>query len=201
MERARIVAAAQALLLERGIGAVAFADVAVALRIPVDAVARQFPAGMPALVQVSLEAHLHAIHAWLLAQRQECGSAVEELLAMRRLLLQQIGDTRRLFLQEVTASQPSLSHALLQLRSTFTLDYMQENLRRGIREGYFRSDLPVESQAREWLAQADAVVQAARTSEELTDAYCAHFDRYLASITTPLGTYAARRLQETPPYY
>jgi hypothetical protein len=189
------------LLLERGIGEVELVDVAVSLRIPVAAVARQFPAGMPTLVQASLEAHLHDIHTQLLAQRQECGSAVEELLAMRRLLLQQIGDTRRLFLQEVTASLPILGDALLQLRATFTLDYMQENLRRGIREGYFRPDLPVENQAREWLAQVNAVVEAAHTASELTEAYYAHFDRYLANITTPVGSYAVRRLQETPPYY
>jgi DNA-binding transcriptional regulator YbjK len=186
LERARIVSAAQVLLLERGIGEVELVDVAVSLRIPVAAVARQFPAGMPTLVQASLEAHLHDIHTQLLAQRQECGSAVEELLAMRRLLLQQIGDTR---------------DALLQLRATFTLDYMQENLRRGIREGYFRPDLPVENQAREWLAQVNAVVEAAHTASELTEAYYAHFDRYLANITTPVGSYAVRRLQETPPYY
>lgn len=46
----RLVAMAQDLLLERGIGPVSLADVALALRLPLDAVERAFPAGKPALV-------------------------------------------------------------------------------------------------------------------------------------------------------
>lgn len=200
-EHRRIIGAAQALLLERGIEAVALADVALALRMPVAAVERQFPAGKPALVQASLEAHMQDIHTQLLAQRLECGSAVEELLAMRRLLLQQIGDTRSLFMQEVLVHYPTMDYHLRQLRANFTLDYLQQNLRRGMQEGYYRADLAVEEQAHEWLRQADALVGRARSAPELTEAYYQQFSGFLASVTTPLGAFVVQRLQEKPPYY
>lgn len=200
-ERRRIIGAAQALLLERGIEAVALADVALALRMPVAAVERHFPAGKPALVQASLEAHMQDIHAQLLAQRLDCGSAVEELLAMRRLLLQQIGDTRSLFMQELLTQYPTMDHRLRQLRANFTLDYLQQNLRRGMQEGYYRADLAVEAQAHEWLRQADALVGRARSAPELTEAYYQQFNGFLASVTTPLGAFVVKRLQEKPPYY
>ena len=200
-EHQRIIAAARALLLERGIAAVQLTDVALALRMPVAAVERQFPAGKLALVQASLEAHMQDIHARLLAQRQECSSAVEELLAMRRLLQQQIGETRSLFLQEIAAHYPTLNGSLQELRATFTLDYLRQNLQRGIREGYYRPELGVEEQAHGWLRQVDAVAQKAQSSTEFTEAYYQQFGGFLASITTALGAFVVRRLQETPPYY
>lgn len=201
LERKRIVSAAQALLLERGLLAVGLPDVALALRIPVAAIERQFPEGKPALMQASLEAHMQDIHAQLLAQRQECRSAVEELLAMRRLLLQQIGDTRSLFMQEAAAHYPTMHRRLQHLRATFTLGYLQENLQRGMQEGYYRADLEVEAQAHEWLRQADAVISNARSAAELTDAHQVQFASFLTGIITPLGAFVVRRLQEMPPYY
>lgn len=200
-ERKRIVAAAQALLLGRSIKAVGLADIAIALRIPVAAIERQFPAGMPDLVQASLEAHIQDIHTRLLAQRQECSNAVEELLAMRRLLHQQTSDTSSLFMQELAASYPVLNQGLQQLRATFTFDYLVENLERGLIEGYYRSDVGVQEQANTYLQQADTVVQAARTSAELTEGLHTQLSEFLAGIVTPLGSYIVRRLQETPPYY
>lgn len=195
------MAAAQALLLERGIGAVAMTDVALALRMPVAAVERQFPGSMPSLVQASLEAHLHDIHTRLLAQRQECSSAVEELLAMRRLLHEQTSYTRTLLMQETAAHYPGLNQGLHQLRATFTYDYLVENLRCGIREGYYRPDLDAEQQAHAWLCQADAVMQTAGTAAELTEGLHTQSSEFLASIVTVLGSFVTRRLQETAPYY
>jgi AcrR family transcriptional regulator len=201
VERIRIVDAAQALLLERGVGVVELVDVAVALRIPLAAVEKQFPAGKSALVHASLEAHMHDIHSRLLTQRQECSNAVEDLLAMRRLLLQQIGDTRSLFMQELAQHYPAINRTLHYLRTTFTRDYLQDNLRRGIQEGYYRADLSVEEQAHDWLRQADTLLGEARSAAELSDAQRVHFDDFLAAIATPLGLFVARRLQEMPPYY
>lgn len=44
-EQVRIITAAQDLFLERGIGPVTLADVALALRLPKEAIPRCFPAG------------------------------------------------------------------------------------------------------------------------------------------------------------
>lgn len=196
-----MVDAALTLVVERGVAAVELSDVALTLRIPLAAVERQFPAGKPALVQASLEAHMRDIHTRLLGQRQECNSAVEEILAMRRFFQQQISGTRSLFMQELATHYPAINEVLRHLRSSFTLDYLRENLRRGMGEGYYRPDLVVEEQAHAWLGQVDGLLGSARSAHELADAQRQQFDTFLAGISTPLGAFVGRRLQEAPPYY
>lgn len=201
LERTRMIAAAQALVLERGVMAVDISDIAINLRVPVAAVERQFPTGKAEIMAACLEAHQREIHTRLLAQRQECSSAVEELLAMRRLLLQLISDTRSLFMQEMAVCYPTTNRRLLYERVTFTLSYMQDNLRRGVREGYYHAGLAVDEQAYKWLRRAEEVVGEAQSAGELNDTYYHLFEQYLTTISTPLGVYVMRRLQETPPYY
>jgi AcrR family transcriptional regulator len=200
-EYPRIITAAQALYLERGIEAVTLADIAVNLRMPVGAIERHFPAGKPALVQAVMENHLQYIHQNLLQHRDESNNAVEELLAMRRFLQQTMSDTRTLFFQELDAHYPAVWHYVQHHRTDFMRRYLHANMLRGMREGLYRPDLEVEALAQRWLHQADTQLATVRSTTELAETYYRQLSQFLASLTTPAGTYAIRRLQEAPPYY
>lgn len=200
-EYPRIVAAAQALYLERGIEAVSLADIAVNLRMPVGAIERHFPAGKAALVQAVLTNHLQHIHHTMLQQREESSNAVEEILAMRRFLQQTMSDTRSLFFQELDVYYPVVWQDVQRSRTDFMLNHLQANMHRGMREGLYRIDLDVATLAQQWLHRADSQLASARSAAELTETYYSQISQFLASLTTLAGTYAIRRLQEAPPYY
>jgi AcrR family transcriptional regulator len=200
-ERARIVDTAQGLYLERGVGLVSLADVAFALRIPVVAVERQFPDGQPALLKLVLESHLRYIHDNLEQLRDTCRNAVEALLAMRRFMQQQMSGSRSLLLPEVEALAPALWRHTQRTRLLFMRKYLRDNLQQGIQEGLYHADLDVKGQVRQWLWQVDEKLLAATTPTEAVELYYNHLSELLARITTPVGAYVVRRLQEAPPYY
>jgi AcrR family transcriptional regulator len=200
-EHPRIVAAAQALYFERGIEAVSLTDIAFSLRMPVGAIERHFPTGKPTLVQAVLEKHLQHIHQNLGQQREESSNAVEELLAMRRFLQQIMHDTRTLFFQELEVHYTTVWQYVQRNRTDFMLNHLQVNMRRGMHEGLYRTDLDVEALAQQWLRQADRQLVIARSTAELAETYYSQLSQFLASLTTPAGAYVIRRLQEAPPYY
>lgn len=200
-EYPRIVAAAQALYLERGIEAVSLADIAVNLRMPVGAIERHFPTGKPTLVQAVMENHLLYIHQNLRQHRDESSNAVAEMLAMRRFLQQTMSDTRTLFFQELDSHYPAVWQYVQHHRKTFMLTYLQANMHRGMREGLYRPDLAVEAMAQHWLHQSDNQLATAHSTTELAESYYHLLSQFLASLTTSAGAYAIRRLQEAPPYY
>jgi len=200
-EYPRIVAAAQALYLERGIEAVALADIALNLRMPVGAIERHFPAGKLQLVQAVMENRLRYIHQHLLQHRDESSNAVEELLAMRRFLQQTMADTRTLFFQELHTHYPTVWQAVQSSRTEFMLHHLQANMHRGMREGLYRPDLAVDALAQHWLHQSANQLATARSTAELAESYYHELSQFLASLTTSAGAYAIRRLQEAPPYY
>jgi AcrR family transcriptional regulator len=200
-EYPRIVAAAKALYLERGIEVVSLADIAINLRMPVGAIERHFPAGKSTLVQAVLENHLEFIHQTMRQQREESSNAVEELLALRRFLQQTMSNTRTLFFRELDTHYPLVWQYVQRIRTAFMLDLLQANMHRGIREGLYRTDLAVADLAQQWLHQSDAQLANAQSTSELTDTYYDQLSQFLASLTTSAGAYAIRRLQEAPPYY
>jgi AcrR family transcriptional regulator len=200
-EYPRIVAAAQALYLERGIEAVSLPDISLRLRMPVGAIERHFPAGKAALVQAVLANHLQQIQHTMLQQREESSNAVEEMLAMRRFLQQTMSDTRSLFFQELDAYYPVVWQYVQRSRTDFMRSHLQANMHRGMREGLYRTDLDIDTLAQQWIQQADSQLATARSTTELAEAYYSQLSQFLASLTTSAGTYAIRRLQEAPPYY
>jgi AcrR family transcriptional regulator len=201
LERARIVATAEGLYLERGIRQVSLADVAFVLRIPIAAVERQFPEGQPGLLKLVLESHLRYIQESLQELSAACRNAVEALLAMRRFMQQQMSGTRSLLLPEMEALDPALWRHTQRTRLLFMRKHLRDNLHQGMYEGLYRADLEVKDQVRRWLREVDAKLLAAPTPTEAVELYYNHLSELLASITTPVGAYVVRRLQEAPPYY
>lgn len=197
----RLVAVAQDLLLERGIGPVSLADVALALRMPLDAVERAFPGGKPALVAAVVAYYLTQFSQGLAQHGPLSANAVEEMLRVRQTLQALPDEMRALFMHELAADYPTLYQQLRSERLASVLQYMRLNLQRGLAEGLYQPHLVVEQEAQQWFAQADAAVQGATDSHQLADLLTTQVLHFLARVTTPAGAFVVRRLQEAAPYY
>lgn len=200
-ELARIVAAAQDLLLERGIGPVTLADVALALRLPVAELDRYFPQGKPALAAAVVGRYQQQFTQRLATHGPQSANAVEEMLRVRQTLQALPDEMRSLFMHELQRDYPALHQQLRQARLASVLAYMRLNLQRGLAEGLYQPQLDVEQEAQQWFAQADAAVHAATSSQELSELLTNQVTRFLDRVTTPAGAFVTRRLQETAPYY
>ena len=200
-EQARIVAAAKGLFMQQGLAAVALADLALSLRMPLGAIERNFPAGKPALVQAVLQSHLQDIHQHLEQQRLDSTNAVEELLALRRFVQQRIGEVGVLLFQELKTQHPVSWRYFKYVQTKFMRGYLLANLRRGMQEGLYQPDLNPDTLSRQWLQQVSDLQAAAHSPAELATVRYTHLSQFLASITSPVGAYVTQRLQEAPPYY
>ena len=200
-EKARIVAAAQDLLLERGIGPVMLADVALALRLPVADLTRYFPQGKSELAAAVVERYLQQFTQRLAEHGPQSANAVEEMLRVRQTLQALPDEMRSLFMRELQTDYPALHQQLRQARLASVLTYMRLNVQRGIAEGLYQPQLDVEQEAQQWFAQADAAVHAAATSQALAELLTGQVLRFLDRVTTPAGAFVTRRLQEAAPYY
>ena len=200
-ELARIVAVAQDLFMERGIGPVTEQQIALALRLPVSVIARYFPGGKPALVAAVTERYIRNFRQQLAQHGPQSGNAVEEMLRVRRTLQALPEEMRSQFIQELEADYPAQYQQLRTARSTSVQEYMSLNLQRGVAEGLYQPHLNWEQEAQQWFEQADAAVHAVSTSQALAELLIAQVTNFLSRVTTPAGAYVTRRLQEAPPYY
>lgn len=201
LEQIRLVALAQDLFMERGIGPVSLAEVALAARLPVAVIERYFPTGKPALVTAVTERYLAGFRQQLTQHGPESSNAVEELLRVRRVLQTLPTEMRSLFLRELEADYPLQYQRLRTARLASIVEFMRHNLARGLAEGLYQLQLDVEQEAQQWFAQADATVRAATNAQAMAAQLTGQLNNFLARVSTPAGAYVARRLQETAPYY
>jgi AcrR family transcriptional regulator len=199
--QARMVATAQDLFMERGIALVTLAEVALALRLPVAAIERYFPAGKDPLLAAVIERYLAGFRQRLAEHHQQSSTAVEEMLRLRRALLTLPDEMRGPFLPELAASYPTYYERLGTARIASVGAYMRANLQRGLAEGLYQAGLDIELETQRWIAQASTAVQSAPTSHALAAALFQQVTDFLARVTSPTGALVARRLQEAAPYY
>jgi AcrR family transcriptional regulator len=199
--QARMVATAQDLFFERGVALVSLAEVALALRLPVATIERAFPAGKSALLTAAIDRYLTGFQERLVEHQQQSSSAVEEMLRVRRTLQSLPDEMRGPFLPELAASYPAHYQHLITTRLVSIAGYMQANLHRGIREGFYCPKLGVATETERWIAQSTAAVEAAPNTQVLAEALAAQTTAFLTRVTSPAGALVARRLQEAAPYY
>ena len=200
-EQVRIITAAQDLFLERGISPVTLADVALALRLPVEPITHYFPAGKPALVAAAVARYVAQFSQQLTQHSLLSSNAVEEMLRVRQTLQALPQDMRSLFMRELELDYPALYQQLRAARLASVLAFMRLNLQRGLAENLYRPEIDREQEAQQWFVQADAAVHTAVDSHQLADLLTAQVLQFLDRVTTPAGAFVTRRLQEAAPYY
>jgi AcrR family transcriptional regulator len=200
LARPRILWAAKSLYVERGVVAVSLADIARYLSVPETTVEKWFP-DKDDLVQNVMEAHKASISEAFLQHKESSRNAIEEMLAVRTWVRQEMYQSHGLFMGQVEAHYPASWQRWLDFRTGFLLDHVRTNLSWGISQDLYRDNLNVDFLARLWLQQMGSLTTAAALGLDPAEAHHALVDHFLAGIVTPAGAYVLRRMQEAPPFY
>ena len=199
-ERPRVLAAAQALYFQQGIEAVSMADIARYLSLPEATVLAQF-GSKEALVEAVMIAYAAHIQQALLLQKAQSSTAVEEVLALRAWMRQEISQIRDVFFRQLEMHYPGSWQRWLDVRTALLLSHIRGNLRLGIQQELYRESLDVEFLSRLWLQQLNNLRTAGAAGLEPAEVHHTLLEHFLAGIVTPAGAYVSRRLQEGPPFY
>jgi AcrR family transcriptional regulator len=200
LARPRILRAARSLYVERGVVAVSLADIARYLSVPESTVEQWFPSKED-LVQDVLEAHKTNIHEAFQQHKENSRNAIEEMLAVRTWVRQEMYQSQSLFLGQIEAHYPASWQRWLDFRASFLLDHIRTNLNWGINQDLYRDNLNVDFLSRLWLQQMGSLNTASALGLDPVEAHHVLVDHFLAGIVTPAGAYVLRRLQEAPPFY
>lgn len=199
-ERARIVAAARELYLQQGIAEVSMADIGRHLRMPEHAVRRWFADKEP-LVEAVVDAHATFIHTELFRHKEDCSTAVEELLILRNWISQEMKVSLSPFFQQLEADYPTCRQRWQAHMTSFPVEHLRNNLRWGILQDLYHATLDVDVHVERWFAQVRKLREPETDGVDGAAAHRARLDVFMASITTPAGALVARRLQEAHPFY
>lgn len=196
--RSRIVATAKMLYFQHGIAEVTMADIAHHLRLPESTVYQHFPEKSP-LVEAAVDAHVQAIYEEL-SRHKECSrTAVEELLALRNWASEEMKLTLVPFFQQLAADYPAGEVRWQVHMAGFPMEHLRNNLRWGILQGLYQSDLDIEQSVRRWFLRTGILRTA--SGIDRADIHRVLLERFLADIVTPAGALVTRRLQEREPFY
>jgi len=94
------------------------------------------------------EAHINAI-------RLQEHNAIDDLLEMSRVIDEHMKEDNLSISFDLHKYYPEIHHEYLQKRRDFASGYLRENIEKGIKDGYYRSDLNVELIARLYMQKIE----------------------------------------------
>ncbi|HEX8425425.1 TetR/AcrR family transcriptional regulator [Hymenobacter sp.] len=199
--RQRILAAALALFMHRGLLAVTMADLATYLGMSKKTLYKWF-ASKTALVCAMMNAYTDYFREELNKQSTYSHTAVEELLTLYAWLQEEQGHMHQQVFQELKLYFPEGWELWQDHCSTFLCNHIRNNLRWGILQGLYHPNLNVELLSRLWLLEM-SIGQGAYPPQstweleplEVQQTLLTHF---MIGIMTPAGASLVRRLQEIP---
>lgn len=152
--KARILQAAETLFMRNGIRSVSMDDIATHLAISKKTLYKWFENKDQIVLGVMTE-HLAVAQSQCSGLAGQATNAVEEMLHVSQWADQQFGDIHPSIFYDLRKYYPTTWQLFQAHKNTFILEQITRNLRRGIAEGLFRSDLDVEVLARLNLAQIE----------------------------------------------
>ena len=150
----RILSRAAALFLRNGIKSVSMDDIATDLGMSKKTLYKTF-ANKDELVQAVMTTHLLSAQGQCTRTAQEATDAVQEMLNISAWADEQFANIHPSIFYDLKKYHPAAWALLAAHKSTFILNQITQNLRRGMAEGLFRTDLDVEVLARLNLAQIE----------------------------------------------
>ncbi|MFD2719671.1 TetR/AcrR family transcriptional regulator [Hymenobacter monticola] len=189
-ERARIVAAAQALYLQQGLTSVSLDDLADSLYLPPETVHRWFPA-KALLVSAVVDALAGLLYQALHRHKESSRNAVEELFALCGWAGSALRTSYAAFFQQLEAHFP-VAWQRWQEHTAFPLEHLRNNLLWGVLQDLYQAHADVELQAEHWYQRLSTVGFETEVQPLLLLA------DLLAGVVSPAGIAVVRRLQATP---
>ena len=150
----RILQHASALFMRNGIKSVSMDDIAAELAMSKKTLYKVF-ANKDELVTAAMSARMERTQRECLGVQSPAGNAVQQMLDLAAWADEQFGHIHPSIFYDLRKYHPTAWEHLQSHKSTFILNQITENLRRGIAEGLYRPDLDVEVLARLNLAQID----------------------------------------------
>lgn len=150
----RILTHAAALFLRNGIKSVSMDDIAAELAMSKKTLYKFFT-NKDEIVQGMVTQHLSTVQGECCAIAGHAPNAVAQMLDVSRWADQQFSNIHPRIFHDLRKYHPVAWKLFAAHKSTFILDQITQNLRRGIAEGLFRPDLDVEVLARLSLAQIE----------------------------------------------
>ena len=150
----RILEHACTLFLRNGIKSVSMDDIAAGLAMSKKTLYKSF-ANKDEIVVSMLARHLTKTQGECASLAGHAANAVEEMLNISRWAEREFGSVHPSIFYDLRKYHPAAWALFAAHKSTFILDQITQNLRRGIAEGLFRPDLDVDVLARLSLAQIE----------------------------------------------
>ncbi|MDQ2794345.1 MAG: TetR/AcrR family transcriptional regulator, partial [Bacteroidota bacterium] len=150
----RILDHAQQLFMRNGIKSVSMDDIATDMAMSKKTLYKWFE-NKDQIVEASMGRHLLGTQFDCTAMIESATSAIDELFQMMKWTRQQFSNVHPSIFYDLRKYYPEAWALFRAHKSTFILDQITRNLRRGITEGLFRADLDVDVLARLSLAQIE----------------------------------------------
>ena len=150
----RILQYAGALFLRNGIKSVSMDDIAAGLAMSKKTLYKSF-ANKDDIVRDVIVRHTSQSQSECASLASHAANAVEEMLNISRWAEQEFGNIHPSIFYDLKKYHPAGWDLFAAHKSTFILDQITRNLRRGMAEGLFRPDLDVDVLARLSLAQIE----------------------------------------------
>ena len=150
----RILQHASALFLRNGIKSVSMDDIAADLAMSKKTLYKVF-ANKDELVTATMAERMDRTQRECLSVQAPATNAVQQMLDLAAWADEQFSHVHPSIFYDLRKYHPTAWEVFRQHKSTFILNQITENLRRGVAEGLYRPDLDVEVLARLSLAQID----------------------------------------------
>jgi AcrR family transcriptional regulator len=150
----RILNHAQTLFMRNGIKSVSMDDIAADMGMSKKTLYKWFE-NKDQIVLATMTRHLHQVQGQCATVAGHATNAVEEMLNISQWADEQFSGVHPSIFYDLKKYHPSTWELFSAHKSTFILDQITQNLRRGMAEGLFRPDLDVEVLARLNLAQIE----------------------------------------------
>ena len=150
----RILNHAQQLFMRNGIKSVSMDDIAADLAMSKKTLYKWFE-NKDQIVEASMSRHLDGTQNECKAMINASSSAIDELFQMLTWIKQEFGNVHPSIFYDLRKFHPATWQLWQAHKHEFILSQIKDNLRRGIEEGLFQSDLDMEVLARLRLAQIE----------------------------------------------
>jgi len=153
----RILNHATTLFLRNGIKSVSMDDIAASMAMSKKTLYKWFE-NKDQIVLATMEQHLSRVQGECGSLGSNASSAVEEMMRITAWADQQFSGIHPGIFFDLQKYYPAAWQLFLVHKNTFILDQITKNLRRGMAEGLYRSDLDVEVLSRMHLGQIDLLL-------------------------------------------
>ncbi len=156
-KKLEILERATAVYMKYGIKSVTMDDLAKELGISKKTIYKYF-SDKNNLIEAIIELKIEMDKAICLNCRQQSINAVDHLIQISQLLVEQVGSVNPTVFYDLNRFHKSAWILFNKHKWEFVLDIITENIERGIKEGFYRSDLKVDVCARLYVSSTETIL-------------------------------------------